>query len=130
MARRVLYIEDNPHNILLIKRIIQVEGYELFEAIDAESGWDQVVRQRPDFIFMDLLLPGIDGIELTHKIKTTPHLCHIPIVVLTSHGNKQIEAKAKAAGCDGFLYKPSDMRQIQAILHQFLGVPSAPGLIH
>ena len=68
-------------------------------------------------------MPGIDGFALTSRIKMTPELSHIPIVVLTAYGSPELEKKANEVGCDGFLHKPADIRQIQTVLRQFLGVP-------
>ncbi len=123
--KRILYVEDNPNNMILVRRILRAEGHELLEAEDGESGWNTAIREHPDFIFMDLLMPGIDGFELTRKIKSTPELSHIPIVVLTAYGNVEMERKAKELGCDGFLHKPAGIQQIQAVLRQFLGASTA-----
>jgi CheY-like chemotaxis protein len=127
VKRRILYIEDDPDNMLLVRRIIQTEGHEMLEAFDGESGWNVAMRERPDLIFMDLFLPGMDGFELTRKIKNTPKLRHIPVVVLTAYGHPEMERKAKEAGCDGFLHKPAGIRQIQEVLRQFLGSSALTG---
>ena len=124
MKRRILYVEDNPSNALLVRRILAAEGHEMLEAADGEIGWNVAVSERPDFIFMDLLIPGIDGFELTRKIKSTPELSHIPIVVLTAYGNPELKSKAEEVGCDGFLHKPASIPDIQAVLRQFLGTPT------
>jgi two-component system cell cycle response regulator DivK len=121
--RRILYVEDNPNNMLLMSRILQVDGHQLLEAKNGDEGWNVAYTERPDLIFMDLMMPGIDGFELARKIKSTPELSHIPIMVLTAYGDPEIERKAKEAGCDGFLHKPADIRQIQAVLRQFLDDP-------
>jgi len=121
MKKRVLYIDDNPNNRLLVKRILQEEGHEMLEAVDGESGWQTVVHESPDFVFMDLLMPGIDGFELTRQIKSTPELSHIPIVTLTAYGSPETERIAREAGCDGFLHKPITSEQLQSVLRQFLG---------
>lgn len=124
MGKRILYVEDNLNNMLLVRRILQAEGHQLLEAVDGQSGWDAAVRERPDLILMDLLLPGEpDGFELTRRIKADPDLGRTPVVVLTAHGTPEVERKAEAAGCDGFLHKPADIRQIRAVLRQFLGQP-------
>lgn len=121
MAKKILYVEDNFKNRLLVKRIVIAEGYEYEEAETGEAGWEAITAQKPDFILMDLRLPGeISGFELTRRIKAHPELQNIPIVVLTAYGNEQAENRAKAAGCDGFLTKPADIRQIRATLNQFL----------
>ena len=120
MKKRVLYIDDNPNNRLFVKRILQAEGHEMLEAVDGESGWSTVIREMPDFIFVDLLMPGMDGFELTRKIKSSPQLSHIPVVTLTAYGNSETEQIAKESGSDGFLHKPANTGQIQTVLRQFL----------
>ena len=124
MKKRILYVEDNANNMLLVKRIVEAEGHVLLEATDGVSGWETAVFARPALILMDLLLPGaLDGFELTRRIKQHPDLGHIPVVVLTAWDDQEAEAMATAAGCDGFLRKPADIRQIRASLHQFLDDP-------
>jgi two-component system, cell cycle response regulator DivK len=120
MGKRILYVEDNPRNMLLVKRIIEAEGHELLSAVDGEMGWTTAVTHHPDLILMDLRLPGdISGFELTRRLKQHPELRHVPIVALTAYGNEEAETRARAAGCDAFLAKPADIRQIRATLHQF-----------
>ncbi len=124
MKKRILYVEDNPNNMLLIKRILLAEGHQMLEAVDGETGWVVAKRERPDLILMDLHLPGeIDGFELTRQIKADPQLSQIPVVVLTAYGDAEAKEQAEAIGCEGFLHKPADIRQIQAILRQFLSEP-------
>lgn len=126
MAKRILYVEDNPRNRLLVRRILEVEGYQLLEAVDGETGWVTATCEQPDLILMDLRLPGaISGFELTRRLKRHPDLWRVPIVALTAYG-EEAEAKAMAAGCDGFLHKPADIAQIRAAIHQFLHTPMPP----
>jgi two-component system cell cycle response regulator DivK len=120
MCKRILYVEDNPRNMLLVRRILEAEGHELLEAVDGESGWEMAVFQQPDFILMDLRLPGeMTGFELTRRLKAHPDLAHIPIVALTAYGNDLAQEKALAAGCTDFLTKPADIREIRATLRKF-----------
>ena len=127
MSKRILYVEDNPRNMLLVRRILDVAGYTLLAATDGESGWQTAVHKRPDLILMDLRLPGeMSGFELTRRIKASPELQHIPVIALTAYDTA--EKAAIAAGCDDFLRKPADIRQIRAVIHQYLGT-SAPELV-
>jgi two-component system cell cycle response regulator DivK len=126
MKKRILYVDDNPNNRDLIRRILHAEGHEMLEAVDGESGWHAVNRETPDFIFMDILMPGIDGFELTRKIKSNPELSHIPVITLTAYGNPETEKIARDAGCDAFLHKPVGIKEIKTVLHQFLGAVVAP----
>lgn len=122
MAKCVLYVEDHPNNRLLVKRIVQAEGLAFLEAVDGAAGWETAVTQPPDLIFMDLHLPGgITGYDLTRRLKQHPGLQHIPVIALTAFGNEEAEQAALDAGCDAFLRKPADIRQIRAVLHQYLG---------
>ncbi|HEX9926376.1 MAG TPA: response regulator [Anaerolineae bacterium] len=127
MKKRILYVEDNLNNMLLVKRIIQSEGHAMLEAVDGETGWTVAKREQPDLILMDLRLPGqIDGFELTRRIKADPQLNHIPVIVLTAHGDAAAQREAETIGCEGFLHKPADIRQVQAVLRQYLGTPALP----
>lgn len=120
MKKKILYIEDNPNNRLYVKRILQAEGHEYLEAFDGESGWNMVVQEKPDFILVDLSLPGLDGVELTRILKADPELQAIPIVALTAHGDSDVEQIARNAGCDGFLLKPAQVQDVRDMLQQFL----------
>ncbi len=124
MKKRILYVEDTPQNMMLIRRIVGAIGYELLEAVDGESGWEIAAGQRPDLILMDLRLPGeISGLDLIRRIKGDPELSRIPVVVLTAYGFDEVEEQATAAGCDGFLVKPADIRQIRQTFSEFLDEP-------
>lgn len=120
MCKRILYVEDNPRNMLLVQRILEADGHELIQAWDGETGWETAVSAQPDLILMDLRLPGeISGFELTRRLKQNPATAHIPIVILTAYGTGEAEHLAAEAGSDGFLCKPADIRQIRATLHKF-----------
>lgn len=120
MKRLILHVEDNPQNRTVVKRLLQAEGYEVLEAADGHHGWNLAVRERPDLILMDLLLPQMDGFELARKIKTTPELSHIPVLVLTAYESSEVRSKAREACFDGFLRKPLDIDRLEVVLRQFL----------
>ena len=120
MTKRILYIDDNPNNRLFVRRILLDEGYDMLEAADGESGWLVAMRECPDVIFTDLLMPGVDGFELTRHLKATPELKHIPVITITAYGNPETERIAVEAGADAFLYKPTTVQEIQAVLRQFI----------
>lgn len=121
---QVLYVEDHPNNVLLIQRIVKAEGHSFLHAADGESGRAALQTNRPDLIFVDLRLPGqIDGYQLIRFIKSSPRLQSIPVVVLTAYGRGDAEQMAEEAGCDAFLHKPADIREVRAIIRQYLGEP-------
>lgn len=122
MGRKILYVEDHFNNMLLLKRIVEAEGHEFSSAADAQGGLDKALAWRPDLIFVDLHLPGtMNGQELLRRLKASPTLRDVPAVVLTAYGHDQAMAEARAAGCDGFLHKPADIQQIQAVIRQYMG---------
>lgn len=124
MARRVLYVEDHFNNVLLLKRIVEAEGHEFANAADAHSGLDRALAWRPDLIFVDLNLPGVmDGQSLLRHLKASPTLRDVPVVVVTAYGHGEALAQAEAAGCDGFLHKPADIQQIQAVIRRYVRRP-------
>lgn len=131
MCKRILYVEDNPRNMLLVQRIIEAEGHVLLPAVDGEAGWETAVSTPPDLILMDLRLPGeISGFELTRRLKADSDLRHIPIVVLTAYGHDEARTLAEVAGCDDFLCKPADISQIRAMLRKFLAAePTAVSVV-
>jgi two-component system cell cycle response regulator DivK len=122
MKKRILYVEDHFNNMLLLKRIVMAEGHEFLTAVDGEKGWELAKVEQPDLIFIDLHLPGeIDGYELLRRLKEDDELKRIPSVVLTAYGHGAAEVRAKAVGCDDFLHKPADIRQVRAVIRHYVG---------
>jgi CheY-like chemotaxis protein len=101
---RVLYVEDSAQNRDVVRRYLQ-GTFEVLEAFDGEHGLDRAQRETPDLILMDLSLPRLDGWEATRRLKAGP-LAAIPVVALTAHASREDQARARAAGCDGYLTKP------------------------
>ena len=94
--------------------------YEIIEAESGEQALESGVKQRPDLILMDIQLPGIDGYEVTRRIKADPALRSIPIIAVTSYALSGEEQKARAAGCDEYVAKPYSPRQLLAKIRQYL----------
>ncbi len=120
MIKRILMVEDTEDNRQIVRDLIATTGYELIEAADGESGVAAASAERPDLILMDIQLPIVDGYEATRRIKANPELRHIPIIAVTSYALSGDEAKAIAAGCDGYVAKPFSPRQLLAMVHEFL----------
>ena len=120
MRHRILYIEDNPDNRMLIRRVLQAAGYEVIEAADGRAGLRQAADARPDLILMDINLPEIDGYELTARLKQAPSLNRIPIIAVTANVMKGDREKTLAAGCDGYIQKPIDIDLLPSQIERFL----------
>ena len=105
----VLYVEDNFENRVLIRRILQAEGYIVLEAGSASEAISTVRELKPDIILMDINMPDMDGYTLTAKIKSIPHLQSVPVVALTANVMKGDRERSFQAGCDGYIQKPVDV---------------------
>jgi two-component system cell cycle response regulator DivK len=121
----ILYIEDNPENRLLVKRVLEVEGYHVVEADSGSTGMQKAETLRPDLVLMDINLPGIDGYELTHRLKQMPHLAGVPVVAMTANVMKGDREKTLAAGCDGYIQKPIDVDQLPLQIARFIQAKKA-----
>jgi len=119
-APRILVVEDNPMNLELVRDILTAEGYEVLEAADGAAGVAIATLERPALILMDLQLPRLDGLEAARLIRADPRLADIPIVAVTAHAMKGDDEKARAAGCDGFVTKPIQVREFVATVAAFL----------
>jgi two-component system, cell cycle response regulator DivK len=108
MTERILIIDDNPQNLKLARVILVAAGYEVRTAADAEEAIETLSTFVPRLILMDLQLPGMDGLELTRRLKADPERSAIVILALTAYAMKGDEDKARAAGCDGYITKPID----------------------
>jgi two-component system cell cycle response regulator DivK len=116
----ILYVEDNPDNRLLVKRILVAEDYSLLEAIDGKDALDVLKTARPDLILMDINMPDMDGYTLTAKIKSLPRFERIPILALTANVMRGDKEKTLEAGCDGYIQKPLDIDQLTREIEKFL----------
>ena len=117
---RILYIEDNRDNRLLVKRVLEAEGYIFLEAADAHDGLRQVLAAPPDLVLMDINLPEVDGYTTTARIKSTPGLERVKVVAVTANVMKGDREKTLAAGCDGYIQKPIDVDQLPRQIARFL----------
>jgi CheY-like chemotaxis protein len=111
-----LIVDDNPTNLKLVTYLVKSHGHEVATAGDAESALAAITTQRPTVILMDLQLPGIDGLELTRRLKADPTTRSIPIIALTAYAMKGDLEKALAAGCDDYVTKPIDTRTLPEVI--------------
>jgi len=119
--RRILVVEDNKDNMTLISDILHSLGYSVIEAKDGEEGVKTAQSEKPDLILMDLSLPRVDGWTATRMIKSNPELAPIPIIALTAHAMAGDRERALDAGCNDYVTKPINLRDLKGKLQQFLG---------
>jgi two-component system, cell cycle response regulator DivK len=116
----ILYVEDNPDNRLLVRRVLSAEGYTVIEAANAKTAFQQVENTMPSLILMDINMPEVDGYTLTKDLRKLPRLDNVPIVALTANVMKGDRERSIAAGCDGYIQKPIDIDTLVVQVEKFL----------
>ncbi|MFH1068923.1 MAG: response regulator [Candidatus Glassbacteria bacterium] len=116
----VLVVEDNEMNMELITDVLELAGWKVLPATDADKGLRLAAEHLPDIILMDIQLPGIDGLEATRLLKDNPVTSAIPVVVVTSHAMKGERERADEAGCQGYFSKPINVSTLVDNLRRLL----------
>jgi signal transduction histidine kinase len=114
---KILHIEDDPANRLLVRKLLSAAGFEVVDAGDGLEGIRKASTERPDLVLVDIAMPGLDGYEVTLRLRAQPELRGVPIVAITAEGNRETSL---AVGCDGFLQKPIDARSFAGTLRGYL----------
>ena len=125
MGSNILYIEDNPDNMMLVKRALEARGYTLLQAMNGLDGVSTAERQDIDLILLDINLPDIDGYEVARRIRNSEHhkLAYVPIIAVTANALKGDAEKALSAGCDVYMSKPINIRELWARVEAFVPSP-------
>lgn len=129
MGSNILYIEDNPDNMMLVKRALESRGYTLLQAMDGLTGVNMAENQEIDLILLDINLPDIDGYEVARRIRSSEKkslLAYLPIIAVTANALKGDAEKAVAAGCDVYMSKPINIRELWARVEAFVPSPLNP----
>lgn len=121
--RRILYVEDDYHNFLLVQRTLSVmPEVEVLNAATAGQGLEMARDAKPDLILVDVHLPGMDGLEMTRRLKADDRIAHIPVVALTANVMKGERERALEAGCTDFVAKPFSLRPFRQLVAKHLGM--------
>jgi len=119
-AATILYIEDNMDNRTLVRRVLQIEGYQVVEAESGFRAFEILRTEIPDLVLMDINLPDMDGYEITTRLKQMPTLARVPVIAMTANVMKGDREKTLAAGCDGYISKPIDIDTLPSQIARFL----------
>ena len=120
MKEKILIVEDNPQNMRLMEMTLRAKNYALLRATDGEEALDMARRERPDLIIMDVRLPRMSGLEVTRKLREDPAFSHTPIIGVTAHAMKGDREKVLEAGCDAYLSKPINTRELPEVVAEML----------
>jgi two-component system, cell cycle response regulator DivK len=116
----VLIVEDNPLNMKLFSAMVAAQGFGVLQATNGRRGLDMAHQHHPDLIIMDVNLPGMSGLEVTHSLKTDEDTSEIPIVITTAYGLGPDDPAVRASGCDGFMAKPIAVSEFLDVVECFM----------
>jgi signal transduction histidine kinase len=114
---KILHIEDDPANRLLVRKLLTPAGFDVVDAADGVEGVRKALEERPDLVLVDISIPGLDGYEVTLRLRADRTLRGVPIVAITAEGNRDASL---AVGCDGYLQKPIDARSFADTVRGYL----------
>jgi two-component system cell cycle response regulator DivK len=115
-----LLVEDFEDSRFMMRRLLEMSGYEVVEASDGEQAVELAVQKQPALIFMDLSQPKLDGLAATRQIRQHQNMGHTPIVAISAHDSPESRTEALDAGCDEYVTKPIDFDQVGELIERFL----------
>jgi putative two-component system response regulator len=122
---RILIIDDDPLNLKLLKARLALEGYETITAANGEEGLQKCLREKPDLILLDIMMPGISGFDVCGKLKALPETRSIPILFITSLSSPEDRKRGFAVGAADYITKPLDMKTLRNSVRNHLSKRSA-----
>nr|MBC7244592.1 response regulator [Chloroflexota bacterium] len=114
MPDKILIIDDDPLAVKLMRLSFVAEGFEVTSALDAREGLLAVQTDQPDLILLDIMMPGVDGLEMCRQLRSRPQTAHIPIIFLTAKTQLDDKITGLQAGADDYITKPADPREVVA----------------
>jgi signal transduction histidine kinase/CheY-like chemotaxis protein len=118
---KILHVEDNPENRMLVRAILEAEGYTIIDAEDGLTGIEAAIREEPALILLDVNLPAVDGYEVVSIIKSFPAFATTPVIAVTAYAMEGDRQRTLVAGCDGYIQKPIDVDAFPRQVTEFLG---------
>jgi DNA-binding response OmpR family regulator len=109
---KIMIVEDDSTTIKLLKYLLQKNNYEIAVCENGKIAVDSVVEENPDLILMDIMMPEMDGLEATKKIREIPQFTDTPIIMLSALGQEMEVTKGLKSGADGYVVKPFDTQSL------------------
>jgi two-component system, cell cycle response regulator DivK len=119
-VKTVLVVEDFEDNRFMMRRLLEMSGYRVIEAVNGQEAVEKAQSEHPDLILMDLSLPHLDGLAATRRIRQQDGLSRVPIVAVSAHDTADFHADALAAGCNEYVTKPIDFDQLENLLNRLV----------
>ena len=116
----VLVVEDFEDNRFMMRRLLEMSGYQVIEAVNGKQAVEKALSDRPDVILMDLSLPLLDGLAATREIRKEQALGRVPIIAVSAHDSADFHTEALAAGCNEYVTKPIDFDHLVQVLDKLI----------
>ncbi len=120
LSKKILVVDDNQDSRELVVKVLKNKGYVMVEAVDGEEAIEKAVAENPDLILLDISIPKLTGYEVAQRLKSMEEFKNVPIVALTAHAMKGDRTKALGTGCEGYISKPINVRELPAQVKSFL----------
>jgi CheY-like chemotaxis protein len=121
----VLLVEDTEDNRMMMRRLLELSGYRVSEAVNGVEAIKAAERDTPNIILMDLSLPIVDGLAATRRIRQLPDMADVPIIAVSAHDTADFHADALAAGCDAYITKPIDYTELEDLIFDLTAEPES-----
>lgn len=119
---KILLVEDTEDNRHMMKKLLEMSGYEVVEATNGDEAVKVTTREKPHLILMDLSLPVIDGLAATRTIRKLPESGNVPIIAVSAHDTADFHADALAAGCDAYITKPINYPELEELVERLVAL--------
>ena len=123
MSKRVLICDDEPYIVESVSYVVRRAGFDVVTAEDGDQALAAAYREKPDLIFLDIMMPGLSGDEVCRRLKTDAAMKDTHIVILTARGQEEDERRALEMGANEFMTKPFSPRKLRARILELLGAP-------
>ena len=120
MNKSILLVDDTETVLLFERTMLKGMGYQLRVAKDGANALEEVKKAPPDLILLDIVMPGLDGIETCRRLKDDPNTRHIPVVMVTTKGEPEMVERAFEAGCDDYITKPLDKMELLSKVNTYV----------
>ncbi|MFN2491200.1 MAG: response regulator [Actinomycetota bacterium] len=118
MSKTIMVVDDEPDIVLMVRLILELDGYDVLEAGTAEDAFEVLEREHPDALLLDIRLPGLDGWAVLDHLKASSRLPQLPVIMISAHSTPSTSARALDEGCSGYLTKPFDSEQLLSELNR------------
>lgn len=119
-GKKILVVDDEPGLVEIVRVNLEWEGYEICEAFDGQEGWDKVRSEKPDLVILDVMMPEMSGLELLDRIKADPHICGVPVIILTVRARGMDVIQGLEKGAIEYMTKPFEPVDLVRVVKKIL----------